>query len=236
MRVQAINRKFRSGCLMLMRQQGEQLHFLGSAFLVHADGYLLTAAHLVANPEGLMVVPSSFTDDFVPMSFERVAAIGVQVMRTDNESDVALLRLNGDISISVPDDFLGGTDKVYPGTEVVSLGYSFGHEQLHTVITYSGIVAGKIRSPNKTALILFDKMVYDGDRGGPLVHAADGHVVGIVNGRFEPSEIVRTGNDWERPPTHTSLSYAVAIEYGLTLMAEAGLRSASRLLDLDTAK
>jgi serine protease Do len=222
--LQNVSRKFRSGCMMLMNQQQERLSFLGSAFLVHRDGYLLTAAHLVNNRQGLIIVPTSFTDDYLPMTFDRVAGMPVKVVRSDNDSDVALLRLEQDVSIAVPDDFLGASENVRPGASVMSLGYSFGHEQLHAIMNLSGVVAGKIRSPNNTRLILFDKMVHDGDRGGPLVHAGDSHIIGIVSGRFEPTEVVRGSQEWDRtPPRDTSVSFAVAIEYGLDLMAAEGL-------------
>jgi serine protease Do len=222
--LQNVSRKFRSGCMMLMRDQQEQLSFLGSTFLVHREGYLLTAAHLVANPDGLMVVPTSFSDDYIPMTFDRVAAMPVSVVSSDPNADVALLRLDRELDIEVPDDFLGASENVRPGASVMSLGYSFGHEQLHAVMNLSGVVAGKIRSPNNTRLIIFDKMVHDGDRGGPLVHAGDNHIIGIVSGRFEPVETVRGSREWDRtPPRDTSVSFAVAIEYGLDLMDAEGL-------------
>lgn len=222
--LQSVSRKFRSGCMMLMREQENHLSFLGSAFLVHQDGYLLTAAHLVANSDNLMIVPSNYTNDFIPMTFERVAAMPASVVSRDRNADVALLKLEQDISISVPDDFLGATDHVTPGTSIMSLGYSFGHEQLHAILNYSGVVTGKIRSPNSTGLILFDKMIYDGDRGGPLVHVADGHIMGVVSGRFEPEEFLHGSQEWDRPlPSNTSVSYAVAIEYGIALMEAEGL-------------
>jgi serine protease Do len=210
--------------MMLVRDQQEQVSFLGSAFLVHRDGYLLTAAHLAADPNGLRVVPTSYTEGFAPMRFDRVAAIPVAVVRSDREHDVALLRIEEEVAIGVPDDFLGNTDNVRPGASVMVLGYSFGHEQMHTILTTSAVVSGKIHSPNWTRLILFDNMVHDGDRGGPLVHVADGHIVGIVSGRFEPAEVVRGSQEWDRvPPRDTNISFAVAIEYGLDLMREEGL-------------
>jgi serine protease Do len=222
--LQEMSRKFRSGCVMLMRDAGAELTFLGSAFLVHREGYLLTAAHLVNDPQGLVVVATSLTDEFAPMTFERVAGIPVAVARADRENDTALLRIEQEVDIGVPDDFLGATESVRPGATVMSLGYSFGHEQLHTVVNLSGVVAAKVRSPNNSRLVLFDKMVHDGDRGGPLVHVGDGHVVGVVSGRFEPAEVVRGSQAWDRtPPRDTSVSYAVAIEYGIALMQAEGL-------------
>jgi serine protease Do len=76
-------------------------------------------------------------------------------------------------------------------------------------------------------LILFDTAFHEGDRGGPLIHVADGHVVGIVNGRFEPREIAQHGGDAARlEPRETNVSYAVAIDYGLELMRAEGLITA----------
>lgn len=223
--LQIASRKFRGACMMLMRDGEDQLSFLGSAFLVHRTGYMLTAAHLVSKTDGLLVVPTAYTDDFTPMTFDRVSAMEVSVVSSDTHSDVALLKIEHDLAIEVPDDFLGATENVDPGATVMGLGYSFGHEQLHAVITHGGVVAAKIRSPNDTRLILFDKMVNDGDRGGPLVHVNDGHIVGIISGRFEPAETVRGSQDWDRsPPRDTSVSFAVAIEYGLELMAAEGLQ------------
>jgi serine protease Do len=217
--LQGVSQKFRGGCLMLVRDDAQQLSFLGTAFLVHAQGYLLTAAHLVHRGEGLHVVPTTSSGDFVPMTFERVAAMPVSVVAIDADHDTALLKIEQDLGIEVPDDFLGSAENVRPGATIMSLGYAFGHEQLHAVITVGGFVSAKIRSPNETGLILFDNMVQDGDTGGPLVHVADGHVVGVISGRFEPQEVVRGNTDWDRRPARdTNISFAVAIDYGVELM------------------
>jgi serine protease Do len=224
--LQAVSQKFRSGCMMLARGRQEAIDFLGSAFLVHADGYLLTAAHLVADSTGLAVVPTAFTDDFAPVTFDRVAAMPVTVAQRDTDHHVALLRIEQHIGIAVPDDFLGSTDAVRPGASVMSLGYSFGHQQLHSLMVYGAVVSAKVRSHNESKLILFNSMTQEGDRGGPLVHVVDSHVVGIVSGRYEPDEVARAGTDWTRAgPRDTNVSYAVAIEYGLALMEAEGLQS-----------
>ena len=211
--------------MMLAHRQGEAVACLGTAFLVHQQGYLLTAAHLTADDPGLVVVPGSASDDFVPLTFERVAAMDVEVIARDADRDVALLRIEQDMDIGVPDDFLGRAGAVRPGASVMSLGYSFGQHRMHALLGYNAVVSAKIRSGNETALILFDTAFHEGDRGGPLIHVADGHVVGIVTGRFEPGEIARqAGVESERlEPRETNVSYAVAIEYGLDLMRAQGL-------------
>lgn len=218
--LQGVSHKFRSGCMMLARSQGGAVTFLGSAFLVHGDGYLLTAAHLTGPQEDLVVVPAAGGDEFSPMTFDKVAAMPVEIRRLDSERDVALLRIRQDIAISVPDDFLGAASAVRCGASVMSLGYSFGHQQVHTLLGFNAVVSAKIRSRNDTALILYDSAFHEGDRGGPLVHVADGHVVGIVSGRFAAAEIAVTapGVAEQAEPRQTNVSYAVAIEYGLELM------------------
>lgn len=205
--------------MMLARQQGDAIEFLGSAFLVDAAGYLLTAAHLVARRENLVVVAAEPSDDFLPMTAERVAAMPVSVAAEDTERDVALLRIEQSLEISVPDDFLGSNEAVRQGASLMALGYSFGHHQVHTVMAFDAVVTGKIRSRNGTALILYGSAFHEGDRGGPLVHVQDGHVIGIISGRFEPSELIApTAGEPKLALAETNVSYAVAIEYGLALM------------------
>ena len=219
--LQGVGHKFRSGCMMVARQRGDTIEFVGSAFLVHAQGYLLTAAHLVTASEDLAVVPSQPSDDFLPMTAERVAVMPVSVAARDAERDVALLRIDQNVEIGVPDDFLGNTASVRPGASVMALGYSFGHHRVHAVMAFDAVVSAKIRSRNGTALILYGSAFHEGDRGGPLVHVQDGHVVGIVSGRFESAEIVTQVPEDERlHAAETNVSYAVAIEYGLALMEQ----------------
>lgn len=222
--LQAVSQKFRNGCMMLARQQGETIAFLGSAFIVHRDGYLLTAAHLIDDTAGLVVVPTVFTDEFAPITVDRVAAIPVSLAQRDTNNDVALLKLEQPIGIDVPDDFLGSTEAVRTGASLMHLGYSFGHHQVHSLMAFNSVVSAKIRSLNNARLILFDSMMHFGDRGGPLIHVADSHIVGIVSGRFEAAEVARGSTEWARETApETNVSYAVAIEYGIELMQAEGL-------------
>ncbi|EXJ14445.1 S1 family peptidase [Imhoffiella purpurea] len=222
--LQAVTHKFSSGCMMLVRDQEDQVSFLGSAFIVHHGGYLLTASHIVEDPSALRVVPTASDDRFSKMTIDRVAAMPVSVVQIDPQHDVALLKIEQEVEIAVPDDFLGSTENVRTGASVLNLGYAFGHERMHVILASNAVVSAMIRSPNESRLILFDSMAHDGNRGGPLIHVADGHIIGIVSGRFEPAEVVRGSKDWDRvPPRDTNISFAVAIEYGLALMRQEGL-------------
>jgi serine protease Do len=220
--LQALTHKFRSGCMMLARRRGASVEFLGSAFLVHRRGYLLTAAHLVGDGDDLVVVPNEPDDDFLPMTSPTVAAMPVSVSARDTERDAALLYIDPDIDIGVPDDFLGAAATVRQGASVMSLGYAFGHHQVHSLMAFAAVVTAKIRSRNGTELILYGSAFHEGDRGGPLIHVGGSHIIGIISGRFEPAELRRDAPIDDRlRPAETNVSYAVAIEYGLALLSTA---------------
>jgi serine protease Do len=81
-------------------------------------------------------------------------------------------------------------------------------------------------SNNRSRLLLFDTMVHDGDRGGPLISVADGLVVGIINGRFDSLEASREYTDGSKTvAANTNISYGIAVEYGIELMEREGLKA-----------
>lgn len=222
--LQTAFQKFSGGCMMVMRTDRDVVQFLGTAFLVHNEGYLLTAAHVLPKNDQVMVVPHIDDTGFLPLSLDRVSPLTARVISTDSERDVALIKLEQDLGISLPDHFLGSTDDLLSGSSVMAMGFSFGHQQLHTLIALNGVVSAKVSSQNSSKLILFDRMIHDGDRGGPLVSISDGLVVGILNGRFDPVEASREYTDGSRTVSATTnMSYAVAIEYGIALMEQEGL-------------
>lgn len=222
--LEAAFQKFSGGCMMVMRQDQELVSFLGTAFLVHNEGYLLTAAHILPANNKVMVVPNSEETGFLPLSLDRVAPLSARVVSTDPDRDVALLKLEGELTITLPDHFLGSTDGLQCGSSVMALGFSFGHQQLHTLVALNGVVSAKVLSRNNSNLILFDRMIHDGDRGGPLVNISDGRVVGILNARFDPIKVSPDYTaDSQTVSATTNMSYAVAIEYGVALMEQEGL-------------
>ena len=223
--LQDVSQKFAGGCMMLVRKKEDAVIFLGTAFLMHDDGYLLTAAHLFEDDfDNLMVVPAKNPDEFVAISRDTVSAMSVSVISVDRIHNVALLEIDRNLRIKTPDHLGGTTEGLNLGTSVLNLGFPFGHQELHHLAVQSAVISAKVVSGNGTRLLLFDGMVHDGDSGGPLVSGDDGRVVGIVVGRFEP---VEDGGDFTRGNIHpgydTKISYAVSIEYGLELMEAHGL-------------
>jgi len=217
--------KFSGGCMMVFRRQGESVQFLGTAFLVHEEGYLLSVSHILPEEGQLIVVPGDSGSEFVPLNQETVTSIPVTVVRRSLERDLVLLKMEQDIGIRMPDHFIGTAASSLTGNSVMALGYAFGHQSLHTLVAMNAVVSGKVLSNNQTRILLFDSMIHHGDRGGPLVSVEDGLIIGIINGRFDPQEASKEYTDGRNTvETNTNISYAVAIDYGVDLMEKEGLK------------
>lgn len=221
---QAMIQRYEAGCMMLMRREGGAVLFLGTSFLVHPDGYLLTAAHLAADAEDLVAVPYYPSEGFAPLTTENVHPIGVAVAQVNEARNVALLKLEADLEIGAPDHIIGNTDQLFEGTYLLSFGYSFAHLRVHNVNVMHSMLSFKALSLNETKLLVFDTPMYWGGVGGPLVNTEDGRVVGVLQGRFDP--MVASGQSARSEvaeQVESYISYAVAIEYGAELIEAEGL-------------
>jgi len=213
---------YRNACLMLFRPAGDEVVYLGTAVLVHEAGYILTAAHLLHGHQELLVAPWMPEEDFSPPALHAVSTEAVDLVRLDREHDLALLRVRHDLEITVPDHILGNPSDVFVGTEVATLGYAFGFDHIHNLIVQHAVVSARIAARNGTRLFLFDTMIHNGSRGGPLVNVQDGRIIGIIGDRFDPAE--RTwGRGEDAPQPNTNLSYAIAIDHGKDLLAAEGV-------------
>ena len=218
--------KFIGSCFILLRKRENSVIFLGTAFLVHDKGYLLTTTHIIENDfENLMVAKPQDAEDFSRLSLDEVGAVSVDVVKTDAYHNVALLKLKKGFIIETPDYLLGQVDTLQLGSSLVNLGFPYGHQDMHILAVRSSVLSAKVKLDNGTKLLLFDSMVHDGMTGGPLVSIEDDRIVGIVVGRFSPLD---DGGDFSReqsnPEYNTSMSYAVSIEYGYTLLEGEGLQ------------
>lgn len=219
-----ISQKYSGGCFYLLRQREDSVVFLGTAFLVHGEGYLLTATHLLEeNHDNLMAARASKPEEFSPLSLDTVQAIPLDVVKADLTTNTALLRFSKKLIIETPDHMIGNIESVFLGSSVLALGFPFGHQELHNLAVQSGVIASKVSLRNHVNLFLFDSAIHTGMAGGPLVNYDDGRVIGIMVGLFVPNE---DGGDFLRgshPGYETSFSYAVSIEYGKAMIEDLGL-------------
>ena len=220
-----ISQKFSGSCFLLVRQREDAVLFLGTAFVIHEDGYLLTTSHLLEdNFEGLMAARPNNPENFSPLSMDTVPAIPLEVVKVDHKDNTALLKFARNMKIGTPDHLVVGTvDSVLLGSSVLGLGFPFGHRDLHNLAVQSFILSSKVSLKDRTNLFLIDSAIHAGMAGGPLVNRDDGRVIGILTGRFLPLE---EGGDFVRedhPDFETSFSYAVSIEYGKKMLEDLGL-------------
>lgn len=217
--------KFIGACFILVRKQENSVVFLGTAFLVHEKGYLLTAAHIISNDnDNLMVARVKNPEDFSQLSIDEVAAVNVDVIKTDAYHNIALLKLQKGYLIETPDYLIGQVDNLSLGSGLINIGFPYGHQDMHLLAVRSSILSAKAKLNNGTKLLLFDSMVHDGMTGGPLISVEDERIVGLVIGRFSPLD---DGGDFSRgenyPEYNTSMSYAISIEYGVALLNDLGI-------------
>ena len=217
--LEQINQRFQGSCMMLMQRSGDAVTFLGSCFLVHSDGYLLTTSRGAPEGVNLVVVPTHTEEPFPRMTQDQVAPLPVEVVSRDTGHDTALLKIVPELNIRIPDGVLGDGERTEQGAAVMSLGVPFGYYGVHSVVATHALLAGRLQTFDGTRLLIIDRRVQYGDAGGPLISATDATVIGILGNIFDPTHF--TGVE---PPqgiaVHTNLSYAVSIEYGAALLAK----------------
>ena len=139
-----------------------QSQSLGSGFIISADGYILTNAHVVDAADEVTV---KLTDK---------REFKAKVIGADRRTDVALIKIE---ATALPVVRFGDPAKLKVGEWVVAIGSPFGFDNTVT----AGIVSAKGRSlpqENFVPFIQTDVAVNPGNSGGPLFNMR-GEVVGI---------------------------------------------------------
>lgn len=161
----------------------------GSGVIVHSDGYVLTAHHVVANAKRIVVVTAG---EF------RAPAI---LLSTDSEHDLALLKIE---TVGLTEAPIGYAGAVRLDQEVITVGFPFG---LREVSVTRGRIAA-VRTKGVQRVFQVDAAINPGNSGGPVLNQA-GELVGIVTTKFmHPSGIAPEG-----------MAFAVPISYATPLLA-----------------
>jgi len=164
---------------------------LGSGFIISADGYILTNAHVV---EGADEINVKFTDK---------RELKAKVIGADRRSDIAVIKVDAG---GLPAVRFGDPAKLKVGEWVLAIGSPFGFENTVT----AGIVSAKGRSlpqENFVPFIQTDVAINPGNSGGPLFNMR-GEVVGINSQIYS-----RTGG-------FMGLSFAIPIDVALDVQRQ----------------
>ncbi|MBK8963841.1 MAG: DegQ family serine endoprotease [Candidatus Competibacter sp.] len=136
---------------------------VGSGFIISADGYVVTNAHVVEDMSSIVVGLSDRSE------------LAAQVIGADKRSDIALLKVKTDAKL--PTVKFGDSGKVKVGQWVLAIGSPFGFERTAT----QGIISAlgrSLPSDNYVPFIQTDAAVNPGNSGGPLFNL-DGEVIGV---------------------------------------------------------
>jgi len=147
-----------------MRQY--KLNSVGSGFLIHPDGYIVTNAHVVAHSAELKAI---FADG---------REYPARIIASDQNRDLAVLKIAAESSL--PTLPLGRSDDLMVGETVIAIGNPFGYQ--HTVT--AGVVSAVNREVaisedlSFTGLIQTDASINPGNSGGPLLNVL-GELIGV---------------------------------------------------------
>jgi serine protease Do len=139
---------------------------IGSGFVVHPEGYIVTNAHVVARSTDRRV---TFADG---------SEFDATVVASDRENDVAILKI--DSPRPLPTLTFGRSDDLMIGETVIAIGNPLGYQ--HTV------TAGVVSAVNRdlvfekdlvmSGLIQIDASINPGNSGGPLLNVL-GELIGV---------------------------------------------------------
>lgn len=135
----------------------------GSGFIVSADGYIMTNAHVIKGADKITVVLNTGKE------------MDATLVGMDTHTDIAIIKIEGK---DLPFVNLGDSDAMEIGEWVVAIGSPFQLEASLTV----GVVSAKGRQNLKITdledFIQTDAAINPGNSGGPLLNL-DSEVIGI---------------------------------------------------------
>ena len=135
---------------------------VGSGFILNADGFIMTNAHVV---EGADEVVVTLTDG---------REFTARVVGADRRSDIAVVKIE---ATGLPTVRIGDVSRLRVGEWVIAIGSPFGLESTVT----AGIVSARQRETGEfLPFIQTDVAINPGNSGGPLINMR-GEVVGINN-------------------------------------------------------
>ncbi|MDT7834522.1 DegQ family serine endoprotease [Aquabacterium sp. OR-4] len=141
-------------------EEEPQQRGVGSGFVLSADGFIMTNAHVVDGADELIV---TLTDK---------REFKAKVIGLDKRTDVAVVKID---ATGLPAVKLGDVGKLKVGEWVLAIGSPFGLENTVT----AGIVSAKARDTGDyLPFIQTDVAINPGNSGGPLINMR-GEVVGI---------------------------------------------------------
>ena len=143
---------------------------LGSGFLIHPDGYVVTNDHVVAGERKISITQfSQLGEELLKKNFDNV-----RIVATGGNLDLALLKIEGQETTGFPIVPLGQSIELNQGDRVFAIGSPLGLERSVS----EGIVSLRNRIISDRIHIQTTAEISPGNSGGPLFNYR-GEVVGV---------------------------------------------------------
>ena len=144
---------------------------LGAGVIVSPEGFVLTSNHVIEGADDIQLVLADGR------------RIGARVRGTDPESDLAVLKADGE---NFPSITFGALDRVQVGDFVLAIGNPFGFGNTVTLGIVSALGRNHLGINRFEDFIQTDAAINPGNSGGALVDAA-GNLIGINSTIFSQS-------------------------------------------------
>jgi serine protease Do len=145
---------------------------LGSGFLIHPAGYVVTNDHVVAGERKISITQFSQSgEELLKKNFDNV-----RIVATGGNLDLALLKIEGQETTGFPIVPLGQSIELNQGDRVFAIGSPLGLERSVS----EGIVSLRNRIISDRIHIQTTAEISPGNSGGPLFNYR-GEVVGVNN-------------------------------------------------------
>ena len=150
------------------REFGIPQRGMGSGMILDAQGHILTNNHVVKDVDAIKVRTA---DD---RQFE------AEVVATDPRTDVAVIKIKGDVPADLPVVELGDSDALQAGSLVLAVGAPFGLTQTVTQGIISATGRSNVGISDFEDFLQTDAAINPGNSGGPLIDM-DGRVIGMTS-------------------------------------------------------
>jgi serine protease Do len=149
---------------------------IGSGFVIDAEGYIITNAHVVNGAQRIQIaLPAGNADGTLATALStRTRIIPAQIVGTSTELDLALLKVDG---VKLPALPMATYSQLRQGEMVFAFGSPNG---LRNSLTHGLVsaVARQVDSDSPQIFVQTDTPINPGNSGGPLVNIR-GEVVGV---------------------------------------------------------
>lgn len=152
---------------------------LGSGFIIHEDGYVVTNYHVVERELNITITIFVRTEH----ELQKVVKEKVRIVALNPFLDMALLKIEDAADMKLKKVYLGDSSEVRAGDTVFAIGNPLGLERSVS----EGIVSTATREFGGLLFIQTTAQINPGNSGGPLFNER-GEVVGVTNMKMIFSE------------------------------------------------